>query len=128
NAVRVRLVEKAHRLISEIIFNKTYFSLEETGLGYPCIPMKRNEGRHKADELNAFLRVFSDAYRLHENPWEDDPAGWTSAADIGPRNRVRLYAEAAYGEHGANRKLDQILEVFREVGHASGLIFNSHLS
>ena len=128
NTIRVRLIEKAHRLISEIIFNKTYFSLEETGLAYPCIPLRRSEWGDKADELNAFLRVFSDAYRLHENPWEDEPAGWTSAAEIGPRNRVRLYAEAAYGPQTASGKLDEILEIFRQAGHASGLIFNSHLS
>ena len=127
NAIRVRLIEKAHRLISEIIFNKTYFSLEETGLAYACIPLKRSEWRDKADELNAFLRVFSDAYRLHENPWEDEPAGWTSAEEIGPRNRVRSYAEEAYGKESANEKLEEILEIFQHVGHASGLIFNSHL-
>ena len=128
NVIRGRLIEKAHRLISEIIFNKTYFSLEETGLAFPCIPLKRSEWRDRADELNAFLRVFSDAYRLHENPWEDDPAGWTSAGEIGPRNRVRLYAEEAYGKQSADQKLDEILDVFQHVGHASGLIFNSELS
>ena len=47
NVIRGRLIEKAHRLISEIIFNKTYFSLEETGLAFPCIPLKRSEWRDR---------------------------------------------------------------------------------
>jgi DEAD/DEAH box helicase domain-containing protein len=128
NVIRGRVIEAAHRLISEIIFNKTYFSLEETGLAYPCIPLKRSEWRERADELNAFLRVFSDAYRLHENPWEDDQPGWTTAEEIGARNRVRLYAEEAYGKQSANQKLQEILEIFQYVGHASGLIFNAQLS
>jgi len=128
NAIRGRLIEKAHRLISEITFNKTYFSLEETGLAYPCIPLRKVEWRERANELNAFLRVFSDAYRLHENPWEDDQPGWTTAEEIGARNRVRLYTEEAYGKQSANQKLQEILEIFQDVGHASGLIFNARLS
>jgi DEAD/DEAH box helicase domain-containing protein len=38
NTARHWLVSKAQRLVTEVIFNKTYFSLEETGLGYPCMP------------------------------------------------------------------------------------------
>jgi len=31
---RKALVEEVQTLVGEVVFNKTYFSLEETGLGY----------------------------------------------------------------------------------------------
>ncbi|OLD49700.1 MAG: hypothetical protein AUI63_02170 [Gemmatimonadetes bacterium 13_1_40CM_2_60_3] len=37
--VRRRIVRGALEDIAQTLFNKTYFALEETGLGYPSVPM-----------------------------------------------------------------------------------------
>ena len=69
------MVRKAQRLVSEIVFNKTYFSLEETGLGYASLPHAQRP-IDELDQYNAFLRVFADAYRFQESPWGECPRGW----------------------------------------------------
>lgn len=123
---RRSLVREAQKLVTELIFSKTYFSLEATGLGYACVPMgDLTKARH--DLLNAFLRVFSDAYRYDDSPWgQNDNSGWNAAEDV--RGRVRRFAEALWSnpdERAAN--LNDVLRTLSASGHKEGLISNSHL-
>jgi DEAD/DEAH box helicase domain-containing protein len=37
NALRRELVNGVLRDLTEVLFSKTYFALEESGLGYPCV-------------------------------------------------------------------------------------------
>jgi DEAD/DEAH box helicase domain-containing protein len=125
---RWTVVEEAQKLMTEIVFSKTYFALEETGLGYPCV---HPEGR-TADEqalLDAFLRVFADAYRFDLSKWDDTPPkGWECAQVIGPNNRVSRFAGKLWTDNDARmRGLDRVLRGLEQAGHKQGLIVNSHV-
>ena len=128
---RQNLVSRANKLVCEVIFNKTYFSLEETGLGHPCVPSEIFPPERKAI-LDAFVRVFGDAYRLSDSPWAnhsfDQPAEWSSATFIGPRHRVRAFARAIWSdEERVNEELDQVLSDLSIAGHKGGYLSTSSL-
>lgn len=130
NTARHGLVSKAQKLLTEVIFNKTYFSLEETGLGYPCVPSEFPPERRAV--LDAFLRVLGDAYRLSDSPWAKKPsdysAEWSSSAEIGPKHRVRRFARAIWSdEDHVNEELDRILEDLSLAGHKGGYVSTSAL-
>jgi hypothetical protein len=130
NTARHRLVSQAQKLICEVVFNKTYFSLEETGLGYPCVPDDFTPERKAV--LDAFVRVLGDAYRLTDNPWAkgpaEMPAEWSSAEDIGERNRVRTFARAIWSdEERVNEELNKVLQDLSSKGHKRGYISTSAL-
>jgi DEAD/DEAH box helicase domain-containing protein len=118
---REDVVHRMLPLVSEILFNKTYFSLEETGLGYPCI---QNAGKSRADNgiWDAFLRVLADAYRLQHDPWGGQRAPWMSAAQINARSKVRQFASALWPGEDPDARLEELLRVFANAGHQQGLI------
>jgi len=125
NTARHRLVSEAQKFACEVIFNKTYFSLEETGLGYPCVPNDFSPERKVV--LDAFVRVLGDAYRLSDSPWAkksyDKPAEWSSATFIGQRHRVRQFARAIWSnEDQVNEELDRVLQDLASKGHKGGYI------
>lgn len=130
NTARLRLVSDAQKLVCEVIFNKTYFSLEETGLGYPCVPSDFPPERKAV--LDAFIRVLGDAYRLSDSPWakksSDKPAEWSSATLIGQRHRVREFARAIWSdEERVNKELDRVLIDLASKGHKGGYLSTSTL-
>lgn len=130
DTARHRLVSKAQKLVTEVIFNKTYFSLEETGLGYPCVSSEFP--RERRSMLDAFLRVLGDAYRLSDSPWAKKPsdysAEWSSSAEIGTKHKVRRFAQAmCTDEDQVNGELDQLLEDLSQAGHKGGYISTSAL-
>lgn len=128
---RDALVEQAQRLLSDALFSRNYFALEETGVGYPCLLGLASSER---GELDAFLRVFTDAYRLRDDPWadrggvqKDPPKPWTSAGDVNARNRVRRFAERLWSADEVDRQLDRVLRRLAATGHPSGLVTTSKL-
>jgi DEAD/DEAH box helicase domain-containing protein len=126
NTARKNLIRKSQELISEIVFNKTYFALEETGLGYPCVS-PADVGKDEAILLDAFLRVLGDSYRLQDNPWNkegESPDPWTSAREV--KSRVRKFAEAMWKDE-ADTNLDRVLTQLGKAGHLKGIIFTSEL-
>lgn len=131
NTARHRLVSKAQRLVCEVIFNKTYFSLEETGLGYPCV--KNEFPSDRKSLLDAFIRVLGDAYRLSDSPWakksSDKPAEWTCAkTHIGKRHRVRAFARAIWpDESQLDDRLDDVLTDLASIGHKGGFLSTSSI-
>jgi DEAD/DEAH box helicase domain-containing protein len=128
HTARRELVRKSQVLVSEILFNKTYFALEETGLGYPCVPSALVD-QTIAPLVDSFLRVLGDAYRLQDNPWAAEgelPPPWGAPHDIGKRNRVRAYAEALWGDQ-ADDGLATLLTALTKVGHQSGIVFTHKL-
>ena len=127
DAARRSLVQEMHKITCGVIFNKTYFALEETGLGYPCIP---SGTKHEAIKpmLDAFIRVFGDAYRLHNNPWSDDndpPKPWTSPANVS--RRLKTLCADLWGPTEVDGKLAVILAAFNDLKHRDGLIYTSAL-
>ena len=125
NTARHGLISKAQRLVTEVVFNKTYFSLEETGLGYPCVPSQFQPDRRAV--LDAFLRVLGDAYRLSDSPWAKKPSDhspeWKSSVEIGKTHRVRRFAKTIWpDEDQTNKELDRVLEDLSLVGHKGGYV------
>lgn len=123
--MRRTIVEKQPEALHDTIFNKTYFSLEEAGLGYPTIFVSGQYGEEQ-DKLDSMLRVFGDAYRVTGSRFVDrqDMVPWT--ASDGPRasNRVRRFAEAAaVGSNRSGQELfAEVLERFGSLGHPGGII------
>jgi DEAD/DEAH box helicase domain-containing protein len=125
NEARKNLVRNAQELVSEILFNKTYFALEETGLAYPCVPPAR-VGEEKAPLVDSFLRVFADSYRLQDSPWDsaESPDPWATARDA--RSRVKQFAAALWGDD-AHEHLTEVLQLLERAGHPRGIIFTRAL-
>ena len=126
NDARTYLIREVHKLVTEIIFAKTYFALEEAGLGFVRLP-KAGRTDDESRRLSAFLRVFGDAYRQQDSPWDDsNPKPWMSPSDIPKKNRVRQYAEELW-DKTAEAGLRDVLDAFSRAGHPQGLLFNAKL-
>jgi len=122
---RRMIVEKQPEALHDTIFNKTYFSLEEAGLGYPTLFVS-GPYSDEQDKLDSMLRVYGDAYRVTGSRFVDrqDMVPWT--ASDGPRasNRVRRYAEAvtAGGNQSGKELFDEVLERLSTLGHPGGIV------
>ena len=116
---RIEVVKDQLELVDEILFSKTYFALEETGLGYPSLfPSRTLEN----ERLDAYLRVMSDAYRVQGNRWvSDDTKPWSNPSQVPRSNRVRRFATAC-NPSNPDGELDAVLAKFATVGHRDGLV------
>lgn len=121
DAGRLELVRQLQAPINEILFNRTYFALEEAGLGFLCLPLGENE-KEKWYQDAAWLRVFGDSYRFKDSRYEQTAKPWPAAGAVGPRNRVMRWATAACGEDLARNAIQAFLDVMKSVGHPDGLI------
>jgi Lhr-like helicase len=122
---RASVVQDQRPLIDDVLFAKTYFALEETGLGYPTLFPKAQDG---AEHLDAYLRVFADAYRVRGNKWveaNEQRKDWTSGASVRSA-RVREFAEAN-APANANGELDAVLAKLTTLGHPLGFIVPDRL-
>lgn len=116
-AARGHISNEQFALLDDVLFSKNYFSLEETGLGYPCLTNKRDQSSDLAD---AFLRVLSDNYRVEANKWfeKNDFKEWAVYSDIGSK-RVKAFINKAGLSEG---KVNELLKLFSEHGHTNGVI------
>ncbi|CAK0750591.1 DEAD/DEAH box helicase domain-containing protein [Gammaproteobacteria bacterium] len=130
NDARTEIITKVLKSLVKTVFSRTYFSLEETGLAYPCLATAPGWGE-RMGILDAFLRVFSDSYRLHNayDPWFDPRnqneswhKPWREDTDIGSNHRVQQFAQRLWPQRELNQRLNEVLQAFRTVGHADGLI------
>lgn len=118
-AARTEVLEVQEPYIDEVLFSKTYFALEETGLGYPSLVADTRLG---ADRLDAWLRVFSDAYRISSNRWvTNDTRLWPDISQVPRTNRVRRFA-AASCPNNPDSELSAILSDLAGQGHSNGII------
>jgi Helicase conserved C-terminal domain len=110
-----------------VLFSKTYFALEETGLGYASL---FGAPHADADRLDAWLRVFSDAYRVSSNRWVTDDTKLWPGIDQVPRNiknRVRCFA-AASRPADPEEEIRSLLGRLAALGHLNGIIDASRLN
>lgn len=122
---RKQLTSDARQLISEVVFSKTYFALEETGLGFPCVTRGQKE-QDEFDRLNAFLRTLADTYRYEDSPWGANPKGWQDADDV--YGRVKKLGQALWPDEEAYKSgMERILASLADEGHVDGLISNSRV-
>ncbi len=96
---RVSLINRAREKVQEgqppeatdLLFSKTYFALEETGLGWPSFYGPR-EYTAEMSRDDAMLRIFADAYRITPNQFQEEArTDWRTAFDMlgGPDSRMR---------------------------------------
>src|SRR5437870_13877576 len=125
---RKALVEEVQTLVGEVVFNKTYFSLEETGLGYGVIRRPDGLSTEEYERLNAFLRVLTDAYRVQGGRWNAQPKPWVSVRDIPKRNAVRRFAEQVWPATEVDERLATALDQLARLGHPHGIVFLQHIA
>lgn len=114
------ILEQQYELIEDVIFANTFFALEETGLGYPCLA----EATHNDEnEMDAWLRVFAGAYRVRDNRFvnEDTVKEWIGGGDVPPTSRVRKIADKVYAGGDATAGLSSVIRRFSDVGHRGGM-------
>ncbi|HYG91822.1 MAG TPA: DEAD/DEAH box helicase [Azospirillum sp.] len=113
------ILEKQYELIDDVIFANTFFALEETGLAYPSAS---NGASTKADELDAWLRVFASATRVRDNKFADDGRmnEWVSGSNVSNKRVIR-FAKKLFGENDYIEGLTNVLDQFSAIGHKSGM-------
>lgn len=119
---RATVAEELRRLSLATIFHKTYFALEEAGLGYACFPLQGSTRRDLAP-FDAAIRVLSDSYRYEPKPpgW-DDSKPWNAAGDISSRTRFYRYVNSYTPDADMTTRLGEILDRLQRVGHSAGII------
>ncbi len=115
---RAYIRDEQRPLVYEILFSKTYFALEETGIGYPSMTPTQTP---ESDRLDAYLRVFADAYRVAGNKWFRDPANIDNAHQFPKKNRIYRFAKASAPSNPIG-ELDEILMRFGSHAHAHGIV------
>ncbi|WP_145144392.1 DEAD/DEAH box helicase [Roseomonas gilardii] len=116
---QLEIFDDQQQLVDEVLFSKTYFALEETGLGYPTLFGGSEPG---ADRLDAYLRVLSDAYRVKGNRWyNQNTMPWNAASAVRKTNRVWRFAEASQSTD-PRVELQGVLDRLASLGHKDGLI------
>ena len=128
NIGRQSVIGDLQRLLTGVIFSKTYFALEETGLAYPCVGAVGTPDDNALADI--FLRVLGDSYRLVDSPYEEaapkDP--WNSVSDIGKNERARRFAGKLWAANQIDSGLERVLSLLAKAGHPGGLILTSSLS
>ncbi len=124
---RKSLLYRFYQIMSDVVFSKTYFSLEESGLGYVTVRSDiLPEADDKAEELQllaALVRVIADSYRYRPTPYRDegdDPKAWIDYGNIRTA-RVKQFAQAVWRDE-APTKLEEALRRLGKTGHADGII------
>ena len=127
--VRRAIVRDSLETIAQAIFNKTYFALEETGLGYVTVPRSAVRDADDQNVLAAYVRVLGDSYRLNESKYDNPAKEWTDVQDIGANDRVLKFATAVFGDTAqARAELSRILAILEAQRHAGGIIHTGRLS
>ncbi len=113
------------RLVGETLFSKTYFAVEESGWGYPCLPLADGETRESLAPFDAMMRVLTDSNRLDTSPYAYSQNPWDSPQDATRRLRsfVQAYCEASGGT--ADLVLRRFLDLLAQKGHPGGIILAS---
>ncbi len=130
NLAREDILKRVHRQVTGILFSRTYFALEETGLGYPCLPATVTGSDRALGD--AFLRVFADGYRLKDDPWADRgkakeaPKEWNSGHEV-TKKSIKRFAGAIWSAPDVATGLDKVLQLLSKAGHKAGLVFTSAL-
>ncbi|TAY88093.1 DEAD/DEAH box helicase [Rhizobium leguminosarum] len=91
NRARTKIHDEQRPDATDLLFSKTYFALEETGLGWPSFYGPEDYTPEKSRD-DAMLRIFADAYRITPNPYmEEVKSDWKSSHDMLGRgdNRMR---------------------------------------
>ncbi len=124
-AARLALVSAVYRVLTEVVFSKTYFAFEEAGQGFVCVaasslPQERCS-EDRISELSGVLRVLADSYRYDPSPYSSgrDFTPWTTWGQAS--KRLRDYATASWPDAPAE-SLELALRDLSHCGHRDGII------
>jgi DEAD/DEAH box helicase domain-containing protein len=110
------------KLVGETLFSKTYFALEESGWGYPCLPLGEGETRDAMAPFDAMMRVLTDSNRLDTSIYAYAQSPWDSPQDVS--KRIRTFAEAFCSASGASAEvvLRKFISLLTQKGHVGGIV------
>lgn len=118
---RVKLVSEMTTGIADVLFSRTYFALEETGLAYLCLSRREGESQDDFERNAAFIRVFAEAYRVQESKYGKDSSPWLDSSNVPKRNRVLRFAESVSPGNGKSL-IDAFLRRLAIDKHEDGFI------
>lgn len=111
---------------TDVLFNKSYFALEETGLGYATVPLARLPEKRRSEqrvrELSAVVRLLADVYRYRPNPYLDEKSDLKDWRELDACSaRVQRFATSVWGD-AAEAEWANIVADLDAVGHKSGIV------
>lgn len=114
------------RLVSGTIFSKTYFAVEESGWGYPCLPLRDGKTRRELGKFDAMLRVLADGYRMRPRPFPDDLNEWENGNQVldFKKRRIARFLNSISFETGQNpvELANELLFELKLAGHDGAII------
>lgn len=121
-SLRVSLVSGMTELLAQVLFSRSYFALEETGLAYLCLKRADNESDSDFEYHATMVRVFAEAYRVRESRFGQDKE-WIDEAAVAPRNRILKFLTALHEDVAkAKSELGLLLKRMEKEGHDRGLL------
>lgn len=116
--------EELVKLVAGTLFSKTYFAVEESGWGYPCLPLREGKSRDYLAPFDAMLRVLADSYRMRPSTFTDNLTGWNSAREVMGSRRIRQFITAVAEAKGTPPQTlaEQFLTEMSIAGHLEGII------
>lgn len=118
-------VRKDLRLLAmRTIFHRSYFSLEESGLGYPCVALE-GKSRDSLRPYDSLVRLLGDSWRYRPTPdgWEP-PKKWLSGREA--TGRIKDFAKKLWEDDWGD-ELDRFLSLLEEQGHPAAILQAEHL-
>jgi DEAD/DEAH box helicase domain-containing protein len=125
-----KISEELTKLIGETIFSKSYFAVEESGWGYPCLPTREGKSRDQMAKFDAMIRVLADSYRTIPSTWEEKINYWETASDVTRgRNKLKKFLQAINKITGEDihNLAEQLLTELNSNGHIKGVVYISEL-
>lgn len=109
-------------LVGATLFSRTYFALEESGWGYPCLPLTAGETRESIAPFDAMVRVMADFGRVTPSKFGWRQAPWDRPENVKGRLRKFVDRYCEFSGADSNTVLASFLTNLIEKGHANGLI------
>lgn len=124
---RERVRQNQTELLADILFSRTVFALEETGLGW--VSLDKSDGGSTSNQNDAFLRVFADESRIYGMPFFDPETKrqYHPGEKLPASSRVHRFATAIQ-PHNPDELIDNVLNIFADANHQYGFITLANLS
>ncbi len=122
---KIKLITNLLRNMPEVIFGKTYFNLEETGLGYASIyNCEHSIQKERREQLSSLMRVLADSYRYTpriEQYGDPEDNAWDSPSQITTK-RIIEFAKVIWGDDQWKDPLWSAVQELESYGHRGGII------
>lgn len=131
NPLKQLITGDTYRRLAGIIFSKTYFSLEESGLARPVISRRTDENHHTPGENalaeldchDAFIRILTDSYRYTPSIYGSNRPTFDNFDQMTSSRTRRVLLALHDGDEAATRTMvNTALRRLKEDGHHGGYI------